>query len=86
MRVTIGPRTIQIGDAQAHILEVTKRQLVNGETYYHVSCYITYKNYISPVFALRVKNEKELITQLRVEVAKMKTLIMEGHDKIFLQV
>jgi len=86
MKATLGTVSIQIGNAQAHILEVTKRQLPNGEVFYHVSCYVTYKNYVSPVFSLRVKDEKELLFKLRVEVAKMKKLIMEGHDKLFLQV
>ena len=86
MKTTLGTVTIQIGNAQAHILEVSKRQLPNGEVFYFVSCYVTYKNYVSPVFTLRVKDEKQLLFQLRVEVAKMKKLILEGHDKLFLQI
>jgi len=86
MKATIGSRTLQINDTQVHILEVTKRQFVTGEVFYHVSCYVTYKNFVSPVFALRVKDEKQLLFQLRVEVAKFKTLLREGHDKLFLQV
>ena len=86
MRLSLGSKTIQIGDAQAHILEVVKQPMLDGNIFYNVSCYVTYKNYVSPVFLLRVKDEQQLLFQLRAEVAKMRTLIMEGHDKIFLQV
>jgi len=85
MTVSVGSRTLQIDSAQVHILEVTKRQLVTGDVFYHVSCYVTYKNFVSPVFALRVKDEKELLFKLRVEVNKMKLLIAEGHTNLFLQ-
>ena len=86
MKVTISPVTIKIGDAEAHILEVTKRQFVNGDIFYHVSCYVTYRNYMSQIFALRVKDEKQLLFQLRVEVAKFKNLILHGHDRLFVQI
>jgi len=84
MKVTLGPKTIQVGDAEVHILEVIKQQRLDGTVFYNVSCYATYKNYMSPIFMLHVQNEEQLLFQLRVEVAKFKTLIMEGHDRIFI--
>ena len=83
MKVAIGTKTIQIQDAQAHILEVVKQQRLDGTVFYNVSCYVTYKNFMSPIFMLHVQNEQQLLFQLRVEVSKFKTLIMEGHDRIF---
>ena len=83
VKARLGTTDIQIGKAVAHVLEVSKHENFDKSFLYIVSLYVTYENYISPRFTLVVKDEKDLIFKLRVEIAKMRTLLWEGHTKLF---
>jgi hypothetical protein len=66
------PIFLEVDGIQAQLIEVSKHQLVSGETWYIASVKIIYKGIHSKVFPLYVKNTQDLINKLKIEITKIK--------------
>lgn len=84
IRVSLFPTEIEIDGAKAKIYEVVDVTPPGAkEKQYLVTCSIEYKDYVSNIFSIIARDEKELKMKLRVEVAKMKILILLGETRFF---
>ena len=63
---------MEIDGVTVEVLEVLKHQLISGDKYYTVALRIHYKNIISKIFHLTVKNIEELKNKLKIEITKIK--------------
>jgi len=81
--VVIPPVAIDVEGAKVIILEVIRYTRFDGATRFLVSCQVECQGWLSPQFRLDVKDERDLINQLRVEVSKMQLLLMSGFTRIF---
>jgi len=70
--IQIPPFSIDVDGVEATVFEVLKTQLVSGEVWYHVVVQLKYKNIVSKRYTLDVKDMKNLINKLKVEVSKIK--------------
>jgi len=70
--IPIPPFSIKVDDAVATVWEVIPITFPTGEKYYHVTLTITYKGIKSKKFFLDVRNNKELINKLKIELTKLK--------------
>lgn len=70
----IPPFFIEVDGVFVQVIEVLKTSLVSGESYYHVVVSVNYKGIKSRRFTLDVRNEKELVNKLKVEIAKIKMI------------
>jgi hypothetical protein len=70
----ICPFTISVDNCQVVIYEALKSQLISGDVWYHVVVQINYKGIKSRRYTLDVKNEKDLINKLKVEISKIKII------------
>lgn len=68
----IPPFSIEVDGFQVDVLEVLKTQLISGDTWYHVVVQINYKGIKSRRYTLDVKNEKDLLNKLKIEITKVK--------------
>jgi len=82
-RVIVPPFTVELDGAKVHILEVTERKWVDKKKHYLVTCYVEIGNHRSQVFTLDVTSNEELKAKLRVEIAKMKFMLLSGKTNIF---
>ena len=82
-RVIVPPAVIELDGALVHILEVTEREWIDKTKHYLVTCYVEIGNYRSQVFTLDVTSNEELKEKLRVEIAKMKFMLLSGKTNIF---
>jgi len=83
MKTIIPPYIVPIEGAEVNILEVSKNTLHNGKTFFIVTCYVEYKGFRSKTFSLTIKDNKELLSKLKVEIAKMKLMIYLGKTQFF---
>jgi len=70
--IEVGTKVIEIDGVEAHILEVLKTSAPWRGDEYHVVVKLTWNDISTRNFTIDVKNEKELITKLRIEVSKLK--------------
>jgi len=82
-RVVVPPITAEIDGARVHILEVTEHEWVDKRKHYIVTCFIELGGYRSGVFSLDVTSNEELKEKLRIEIAKMKLMLMAGRTELF---
>jgi len=84
IKLTIFPRELEVDGAKAKIYEIVDVTPPGSkEKQYLVTCAIEYGDYRSKVFSIIARSEKELKTKLRVEVAKMKVLLLLGETRFF---
>ncbi|MEM2249829.1 MAG: hypothetical protein QXP16_03945 [Candidatus Bathyarchaeia archaeon] len=70
--IHLTPFFITVDGVPVTILEVLKTQLISGETHYHVAVRFNYKGVTSRTVSLHVKDMKELVNKLKIEVTKIK--------------
>jgi len=63
---------MEIDGVTVEVLEVLKHQLISGDKYYTVALRIHYKDIVSKIFNLTVKDEEELKNKLKIEITKIK--------------
>jgi hypothetical protein len=68
------PFSIMVDDVPVTILEVVKSELDPNNPWYHVVVQIIYKGIKSRVYSLDVRNTKDLVKKLKVEITKIKML------------
>jgi hypothetical protein len=66
------PFLIEVDGCPVQVLEVLKSELVSGDTWYHVVVSIEYKGVKSKIYSLDVKDIKDLVNQLKIEITKVK--------------
>lgn len=70
--ILIPPFYMEIDGVTVEVLEVLKHQLISGDKYYTVALRIHYKDIVSKIFNLTVKDEEELKNKLKIEITKIK--------------
>jgi hypothetical protein len=68
----IPPFFIEVDGCQVQVLEVLKSELISGDTWYHIVVSINYKGTYSKRYSLDVKDTKDLVNQLKIEITKIK--------------
>jgi len=68
------PLTIEVDGFKVTLHEVLKSGLVSGEWWYHVVVSIDYKGIRSRRYTLDVRNTKELMNKLKIEITKLKVI------------
>ena len=70
--ILIPPFYMEIDGVTIEVLEVLKHQLISGDKFYTVALRIHYKDIVSKIFNLTVKDEEELKNKLKIEITKIK--------------
>ncbi len=70
--ILIPPFYMEIDGVTVEVLEVLKHQLISGDKFYTVALRIHYKDIVSKIFNLTVKDEEELKNKLKIEITKIK--------------
>lgn len=73
-KLHITPFSVMVDDVPVRILEVLKTSLDPENPWYHVTVQITYKGIKSRIYTLDVKNMKDLIKKLKIEITKIKII------------
>jgi len=72
-----------VDDVPVRILEVLKTSLDPKNPWYHVVVQIIYKGIKSRIYTLDVRNTKDLVKKLKVEITKIKMLeYVYGRDEL----
>jgi len=66
------PFFLEVDGCKVQVLEVLKSQLVSGATWYHIAVIIDYKGIKSRRYTLNVRDTKDLLNKLKVEITKIK--------------
>jgi len=72
--LTITPFSFELDGVIVKIIESSRQPLVSGEVWYIVSVQIVYKGINSRIFPIFIKNMKDLINKLKVEITKIKII------------
>jgi uncharacterized membrane protein YcfT len=70
--IQVPPFFIEIDGYPVQVLEVIKSELISGDVWYHVVISIFYKEIKSKRYSLDVKDTKDLINKLKLEITKIK--------------
>jgi hypothetical protein len=82
-QIQLLPIFLEVDGVPVMIVEVSKQEPVYGFPYYITSVKIIYKGIHSRVIPLFVRDTKELINKLKVEVTKIKFIdYMYGLDEV----
>jgi len=68
----IPPFTCEIDGIPVTVLEILKRKIVSGDTWYLAVVTIDYKGIKSRRYTIPVKSEEDLINKLKIEITKIK--------------
>jgi hypothetical protein len=79
IRVQVPPVEIELLDAKVTIIEVHRYETPWTGPMYHVACTVEWGGYRSQVFFVDAKDNEELEQKLKVEIAKMKLMVMTGY-------
>jgi len=82
-KVIVPPVVMELDGAKVTILELVPHEWVDKKVHYVVTCYIEWNGYRSNPLTLDVTSNKELIAQLKTEIAKMKLMIITGQTHFF---
>ena len=74
IEVPIPPFSVKVDDAVATVWEVIPITLPTGEKRYHVTLSIRYKGIESRRFFLDVRDTRDLVNKLKIELAKLKII------------
>lgn len=66
------PFLFEVDGVPVQLVESSRHELVSGEVWHVVSVKVIYKGIHSRPFPLFVRNERELINKLKVEITKLK--------------
>jgi len=66
------PFFLEVDGVPVQVVEVHKREMITGEVWYIVSVRIIYKKIASRTYTLFVKNTRDLVNKLKVEITKLK--------------
>jgi len=77
--VHVPPIELQLLDAKVTIVEVHRYETPWTGPVYHVACVVEWGGYRSQVFFVDAKDNVELEQKLKVEIAKMKLMVMTGY-------
>jgi len=72
--IQLPPFFLRIDGVLVEILEVTKSQLVTGESQYHIVLSIHYRGIKSRPYTLSIRDLKDLQNKLKIEITKLKFL------------
>jgi hypothetical protein len=84
--VHVPPVEVQVLDAKVTIVEVRKYETPWTGPVYHVACVVEWNGYRSQVFHVDARDNEELEQKLKVEIAKMKLMIISGYTAPFQRV
>jgi len=70
--ILIPPFFLEVDGVKVEVLEALKHSLISGEVFYTIALRIHYKDIISRIFRLTVRNVDELRDKIKVEVTKIK--------------
>jgi len=82
---TVPPYEIEIDNAVAHVVELQHIKVLGNERYV-ASVWVEWNCYRTPPFIIWFNTQDEFYTKLRVEIAKMKAIILSGKDHIYQKV
>jgi len=82
IRVQVPPVELELLDAKVTIIEVHKYETPWTGPVYHVACVVEWGGYRSQVFFVDAKDNVELEQKLKVEIAKMKLMVMTGYTAL----
>jgi hypothetical protein len=71
-QITLLPIFLEVDGVPVVLIELSKQETAWGETYYIASVKVIYKGIASRVFPLYVKDSKDLLNKLKVEITKIK--------------
>jgi len=71
-KIQITPFSIIVEGVPVRILEVLKTALDPQNPWYHVAVQISYRGVQSRIYTLDVRDTKDLVKKLKVEIAKIK--------------
>jgi len=66
------PFFLEVDGVRVQVVEVHKRKLITGEVWYIVSVKVFYKGMTSRTYPLFVRDTKDLVNKLKVEITKLK--------------
>jgi len=66
------PIAIEVDGFKVTLYEVLRSRLITGESWYHVVVSIDYKGTRSRRYTLNVKDMKDLVRKLKIEITKLK--------------
>ncbi|MCL7388579.1 MAG: hypothetical protein LZ173_01380 [Thaumarchaeota archaeon] len=82
-QIQLLPIFLEVDGVPVMLVEVSKQEPVYGSPYYITSVKIIYKGIHSRVIPLFVRDTKELINKLKVEITKIKFIdYMYGLDEV----
>jgi hypothetical protein len=82
-QVQLLPIFLEVDGVPVMLIEVSKQEPLYGSPYYITSVKIIYKGIHSRTFPLFVRDTKELINKLKVEITKIKFIeYMYGLDEV----
>lgn len=81
--VYVTPLTLKVDGTDVTIIGVVSKDTPDGERRYIVSCQVEWRGWRSPVFRLYVADNRELLTKLRAEIARMKIFVLSGYTHPF---
>jgi len=70
--IPLPPFSIEVDGVRVTVLEVLKSQLISGETWYFVVVQLNYKGVLSRRYTLSVRDVRDLVNKLKMEVTKIK--------------
>jgi hypothetical protein len=71
-QIIIPPFFLEVDGCKVDVVEVRKSELFTGDVWYHVVVSIEYKGIKSKYYTLDVKDTKDLIDKLKIEITKLK--------------
>lgn len=81
----VPPYEIEIDNAKVHVVELQRIKTLGIEQYL-ASVWVEWNCYKSPPFIVWFDRQDEFYVKLRVEIAKMKAIILSGKEHIYQRV
>jgi len=82
-KIQLTPFSILVDEVTVRVLEVLKTELDPQYPWYHVVVQINYHGIKSRIYSLDVRNTKDLVKKLKIEVTKIKMLeYMYGREEL----
>jgi len=82
-KIQLTPFSIIVDETTVRVLEVLKTELDPQNPWYHVVVQINYHGIKSRIYSLDVRNTKDLVKKLKIEITKIKMLeYMYGREEL----